>query len=226
MERVTGCPDRLGDLALLASEALTGAAADELRQHIVECGGCRAEVASLLPVAALLRDAPVPVTSDGGPAPLAGAPASHDLAERIAERVRADVRHRRRRRVVVIAVCAAAAMVLLVGVGALAGALVGSRSDDPTLSSFTTAAEGASGRFALSSTAGATQVRLVASGLDPDEVYWLWLTDASGTRTSAGTFRGGDIDLTLAAALPLERTERVWVTDAADAVVLDARIDS
>ena len=71
-----------------------------------------------------------------------------------------------------------------------------------------------------------TEIALEADGLDAGDWYWLWLTDADGDRVGAGTFQGtgGDIDVTLTAALGLEDARRIWVTDGDDEVVLDARL--
>jgi hypothetical protein len=59
---------------------------------------------------------------------------------------------------------------------------------------------------------------------DPDDVYWLWLSTPDGDRVAAGTFRG-DGHMQMSAALPYDEATRVWVTDEADEVVLDASVD-
>jgi hypothetical protein len=63
-------------------------------------------------------------------------------------------------------------------------------------------------------------------GLNRGDYYWLWVTGKSGERIPAGTFRGSDrpLDMRLTAALPLSKARRIWVTDEADQVVLDARV--
>jgi hypothetical protein len=72
-----------------------------------------------------------------------------------------------------------------------------------------------------------TEVKLVASGLDQGDWYWLWLTGDNGKRVPAGSFRGtghGAVRVTLTAALSLPDARRIWVTDRADKVILDARL--
>jgi hypothetical protein len=78
----------------------------------------------------------------------------------------------------------------------------------------------------LSETAWGTQIALDVDGLaaETDDVYWLWLSTSDGDRVAAGTFRG-DGHMQMSAALPLDDTRRVWVTDEADNVVFDAPVD-
>jgi hypothetical protein len=68
-----------------------------------------------------------------------------------------------------------------------------------------------------------TRVRLKVDGLDDGDWYWLWVTGANGKRIGAGTFTASSSreDLTMTAALAFSRTQRVWITDANDQVVLD-----
>jgi hypothetical protein len=89
--------------------------------------------------------------------------------------------------------------------------------------SFETALADTSGSFALHRNSTGTSITFTHEGLDPQEVYWLWLTDASGKRVAAGTFNGTETGatVTMQAALPIDHVVRVWVTDKADVVVLD-----
>ena len=70
-------------------------------------------------------------------------------------------------------------------------------------------------------------VELIASGLDPDVIYELWLSPPGGRwddRVAAGTFRPdaeGDVDVRLHSALPAEDTGRVWATTSEGEVALD-----
>ena len=123
-----------------------------------------------------------------------------------------------------VALAAAAVLVVAVGVGALAV----SRDDDApsgTSVAFPATAE-ATGSARLTARDTGTEIALEADGLDAGDWYWLWLTDADGDRVGAGTFQGtgGNIDVTLTAALGLEDARRIWVTDGDDKVVLDARL--
>jgi hypothetical protein len=184
--------------------------------HVDGCGACRAELAELQRTAALLALA--------DPAHLAIEPAPPaDLATRIVRHVRAErdrTRRVRRRHRLSVSLAVAACALVVAGLFA-----VRSGSDGVQLQAFTTAAPGVDGRFGLDANEQGTAVRLTHEGLDPAEVYWLWLTDDSGRRVSAGTFRGavdGDHELVLQSALPLDDAVRVWVTDEQDTVVLDA----
>jgi hypothetical protein len=71
-----------------------------------------------------------------------------------------------------------------------------------------------------------TEVILDISGLDEGEAYWMWLTDAGGDRVVAGSFTGtGErTRVVLGSALPTDEARRIWMTDEADEVVLDAEI--
>ena len=128
------------------------------------------------------------------------------------------------RRRLTTALAAAAAIVLL----ALAAVLILDRDADPSLETFSDAAPGVEGSFALQGNGQGTAVIFEHQGLDPDETYWLWLTDDSGRRVSAGTFHGaaGTTRMTLQSALPEDDAVRIWVTDTADDVVLDSHIES
>ncbi len=83
-----------------------------------------------------------------------------------------------------------------------------SRDDDApsgTSVTFPATAE-ATGSARLTARDTGTEIALEADGLDAGDWYWLWLTGADGDRVGAGTFQGtgGNIDVTLTAALGLE----------------------
>jgi hypothetical protein len=111
----------------------------------------------------------------------------------------------------------------------LVATVVARRGGDTTPAtrvSFPTSTE-AAGRAELTALETGTQVKLLASGLDAGDWYWLWLTGEDDDRVTAGTFTGapdGDVEVTLTAALRLEEARRIWVTDGADKVVLDATL--
>ena len=209
------CREWRGEVAALAlghDDAHTSRA----RAHVDGCAACRDELAELQRAAGLLALA--------DPAHLAVEPAPPaDLATRILRDVRAEwdrARGTRRRRRVAVSLAAAACALLV------AGLFVVRSGSDRELQAFTTAAPGVDGSFGLDENGQGTAVRLTHEGLDPAEVYWLWLTDDSGQRVSAGTFRGavdGD-EVLLQSALPLDDAVRVWVTDEQDTVVLDAML--
>jgi hypothetical protein len=210
------CRELQGDLAALALGRLDAGEAARVRAHVDGCAGCRVALDDLertvgvLPLVdpAVLRSEPAP-------------PA--DLADRILRQVRDERRRdrvRRRHRVLTSALAAAAALLLVaITVFAL-------RDDGASTREFAVREPGVDASFSLEANGVGTAVRLEHAGLDPDDVYWLWLTDASGTRVSAGTFHGSDdrSSLTLQSALPLDAAVRIWVTDADDAVVLDSTL--
>jgi predicted anti-sigma-YlaC factor YlaD len=210
------CRAERGDLAALALGHLDERERIRVQAHVDGCPACRAEYDELRSTtrALPLADIHALVVDHVPPA---------DLPDRILREVRAERLTRRRTlRRRMAAGLAAAAVVLLVAFGAVA---LAGRSG-PTMRPFTAAEAGASGRFALVSNDQGTSVRLVHEGLDPTDVYWLWLTDSSGKRVSAGTFLGSSSESTvnLQCALPTSAAVRVWVTDARDTVVLDASL--
>ena len=210
------CRAGRGDLAALALGRLDPDAAGRVRAHADGCAACRAELAALRGVAAALPAADL-AHLDADPAP------PLDLGDRIVAAIDREAMRRPRGRRLRVAVAAiAAAVVLAVGVAAVATRDSGDRT--PTMQAFAVAAPGVDARYSLQANGAGTVVRFAQSGLDPQQRYWLWLTDASGRRVSAGSFTGTPTGgpLVLQTALPLADAKRIWLTDAADAVVLDA----
>ena len=61
-------------------------------------------------------------------------------------------------------------------------------------------------------------------GANDSDPYWLWLTDATGHRLAAATFRDGrdgSFSIRGHGAIAYRDVQRVWVTDAQNHVVLD-----
>jgi hypothetical protein len=214
------CRGRRGDVAAYALGRLTPDEATRTLAHLDGCPTCRDALAELRSTAALL-----PLADhrriDSQPVP------PPDLGERIQQKVREDRRAQRaritRRRLTTVLAAAAAIVVL-----AVAAILIVDRDRGPTLQAFSDAVPGVDGSFALEANDQGTAVLFEHRGLDPDETYWLWLTDESGRRMSAGTFHGGASDttrITLQSALPEDQAVRIWVTDTADDVVLDSQIE-
>ena len=206
-----------GELAALALGRLDPDREVAVQAHLDGCAGCRDELGLLQGTVRALEmvDAAELGEGPGEPPP--------DLEARIAARHAAEQaeqagqRRRSRRRRVLAAASLAAAAVLV----ALVLAWPDRGAPDE---SFARAEEGAEASFALEAKPFGTEVRLAVDGLD-DGVYWLWLTDAAGERTAAGTFRGGTGErvVTLTAGVDRDDVDRVWVTDEADRVVLDTR---
>lgn len=219
------CRDRAGDLAAAALGRLEPAARTGLEAHVEGCAGCRAELHGLRAVGGLLdrvewrgaagADAGAGAAVDGA----VGVAPPPDLGTRIETSTRSERVARRMRRGAAVAAGA--------GVAALAAALF-------VLAPWSASTEGRTIRFesaadvdaeaVLVERAWGTEIELEASGLEPGDVYWLWITGDDGKRVTAGTFRAsaGRARVVAAAALPLHDTRRVWLTDASDAVVLDA----
>ncbi|HEX7095348.1 MAG TPA: anti-sigma factor, partial [Acidimicrobiales bacterium] len=212
------CRDRRGDVAALALGNLDDEEATRTQAHVDGCARCRAALEDLRRVARVLPAAD-PERLQSQPVPPAG------LGERITRRVRDEAlarrRQARRRRLAAVAACAAAVLAVVAVVF-----LVRDGTGGPRMHEFTIRAAGVEGWFAVEGNEQGTAVRLEHEGLDPQDVYWLWLTDASGRRVSAGTFRGASerSALTLHSALPEEEAVRIWVTDEHDEVVLDSLI--
>jgi anti-sigma-K factor RskA len=211
------CRERRGDVALLAIGRLDASDVARVQAHVDGCAACRAALHELRSIAEVL-----PLV-DAAPIPAPAAPPA-DLADRILRQVRDERRaHDARRRRHVTAVAAAAAIALLV---VIAGFVVIARDDSPTTHDFAVEAPGVDGSFSIQANAEGTAVTLVHEGLDPEDVYWLWLTDASGQRVSAGTFHGSTdrSSLVLQSAMTADAAVRIWVTDEDDAVVLDSQL--
>jgi|EndMetStandDraft_2_1072991.scaffolds.fasta_scaffold283768_2 anti-sigma-K factor RskA/putative zinc finger protein len=215
MSTPRACHEWSGDLAALALGTIDPRDAVRVRAHVDGCAACRAELSDLQRTAGVLPLVdPDALLVDPSP-PL-------DLADRILTRVRDEqhLRRARRRRRTVAALAAAAAIVVAVTVGAVV------RDEGPAAREFAVEAPGVDATFTLRANGEGTAVRLDHQGLDPEDVYWLWLTDASGKRVSAGTFHGstGHSSLTLQSAMDIDDAVRIWVTDESDGVVLDATL--
>jgi hypothetical protein len=145
------------------------------------------------------------------------------LGGQVVDRIASERRRRRQRRTRrVLAI--AAAVLAVVGIGA---ALVVDRSQSGAGAQVVfPSVNGVHGEASLEAQDAGTEVALDAGGLRDGEMYWLWLTGENGRRISAGTFTGQpeDIHVTLTAALALDDTRRIWVTDEDDTVVLDALV--
>jgi len=208
------CREWRGDLAAMAINRLHPDERARVRAHTDGCANCRAELTMLEHLGRAMTHADA-TRLDHEPAP------PPELRDRIMMRLsdeRAVVRRLARRRIGVAIAAVAAVVVLAFGATIV---LHDSGSDDRVPFSF--ALPDTSGSFSLHRNSTGTSIDFTHEGLDPSAIYWLWLTDASGKRVAAGTFRGTatPATVTMQAALPLELVVRVWVTDRADLVVLD-----
>jgi hypothetical protein len=212
--------DWTGDAALHALGRLPEDEAADLEDASRESAELQEELAELRQTAAMLG------VGDVGSVGAAPTP-PRDLPERIIAAV-ADTRRQRgrtvRRRIAAVAVGAAAATVVVI---ALVAMLADDRSQ-PEFAVFEITADQVDGRYALEGNAVGTSITLEFEGLDQETLYWLWLTDAYGQRSSAGTFvgdGGGGSVVMLQSGLPLESAARIWVTDEVDDVVLDSELE-
>ena len=187
-----------------------------LDDHLARCPECRAELDDLRTAAdaVLLADPATP--HDTSRPPL-------DLPQRILAQVNAESARRRWRRTGAIA---AAVVFVVAGAGFMVARFGGGSSQHDTARIDLLGTADTSGTATLIAHAWGTEVALDVDGLSDGEVYWLWLTGDDGDRVGAGTFTGtgGEMHAVLASALPAEDARRIWLTDEADAIVLDAMI--
>lgn len=191
-----------------------------LGSHLAGCEACRAEADSLMAVAAVSlafdpdRSTELPANGDQPPA---------DLAERVVAGVAAERRSGRGRAAVVAVGVAAVALV---------ASVLALRDDGPTRLDgdevqFALVPEGADVTAVVADDAEGSLVEVVATGLDPEITYALWLSPAGGTwddRVPAGTFRpdaDGEVDARLPCALPAEQAGRIWATTSEGQIALD-----
>ncbi|HET9728614.1 MAG TPA: anti-sigma factor [Acidimicrobiia bacterium] len=210
------CRDLRGALGA-AALGVTDNEAVALQAHLEGCESCRAELAELRGVARALPLADLSHVRGAlaEPSPeLAGVVIDRITRERVAHR------HRLRRRVAAIGGIAAALAAAVVAVVLL---IPGASSPAPTRIALTSSVHGVSARATMRAREAGTEVTFRVEGLHDGDTYWLWLTGDDGKRIAAGTFRGTDTrtDLMMTSALPLRDVRRVWVTDAANDVVLD-----
>lgn len=182
--------------------------------HLEGCGECRRELDSLRSVASALRLADVEHLDVRTAGP--------DLEERIVRRIATEARAARRKTWIGAAAGAAVAATVLFVALVVTGE-GGERGRQVVLA----ADGGTAGSAALVGRPWGTEITLRVTGLDRDEVYWLWLSDTTGERVGAGTLTGtdGEVTAVLASALPLDEARRIWMTDEDSEVTLDARID-
>jgi len=210
------CRELRGDLAMraLGREGTPSNAA--LEAHLDGCAECRAELDDLRSVGQALRLADADHVSRAVETP-------PGLSARIFDVVGAGVALRNRRNRVVVTAVSALVVAAAVAVGLFLWR--GDASPDHTVE---LAGSEATGTAELVARSWGTEVGLEVTGLDDGEVYWLWLTGEDGKRVGAGTLTGtgGTVTAVLSSAIPFEDARRIWLTDEADAVILDAMIDS
>lgn len=209
------------DLSALALGALPPEDRVALLAHVDGCPGCAAALAELRSTVTILDRADVTHLERLNPPP-------RGLDARVLAVVEQERARVRQRRIVVRwGLAAAAAAVALAGVGTvLAGREPAPTTPADVVALGDPAGVGQPGVTAtLTAKAWGTAVDLVVVGSEPGVVYRVWLADEQGTRTSAGTFRGADRTLTVAAAAGLARSQAAAIglsTDAGDPLVTAA----
>jgi anti-sigma-K factor RskA len=210
------CREWRGDVAALVLGRLTPGERARVMAHVDACADCRTELTMLEQLSRAMAHADA-THLDDEPAP---PPELRDRILTLLRAERADARRARRRTRLLVA-AAAAALVIALGAGV---AWQQSDGDDPI--AFDVALDDSHGSFELHGSAAGTTITLQYEGLHDGEVYWLWLTDATGRRVGAGTFLGTNehASMTMQAALPFDRVVRVWITDEDDETVLDKEL--
>ena len=132
---------------------------------------------------------------------------------------------RRRARRISLAVLAAAVVLAVVAIVGLGHSSPGTRPEQVALAAKDTA-PGASATAALRPQPYGIAIDLNVAGLDEGTVYALWLADASGTRSPAGTFVAGHDGKAgrrhQHRVLPRDMAVKIWITDPNDTTVLAA----
>lgn len=197
---------------LLGAHALGHLEGDEragLEAHLEGCARCRAELASLEPVARMLPHAD---PARFGPAPQP----PPELGQRIAATIAAErerTQRRKRRRAFGgfalggAAAALAAAVLLLFVFG-------GSGEDATQQVRFANLPEGISIDATLQPHAYGTEIHMYVHGVPSGTLCRVWLRGPNGVSYPAGTFRyrwGDDSDAVLSSALDMSRTRAVVV---------------
>jgi hypothetical protein len=202
-----GCRNRREALGLYVLGQLAEPEREALEAHIEGCPGCRAEVASLEPVARLLPLAD-PERLDKVPAP------PPDLGGRIAASIAAERRaqrrsHRLRFGLAFGGVAAAAAAALAIFV------LPGRGGGEPSQRVvFESVPPGVAISASLQPKPFGTEIRMEVSGIRSGTLCRVFFRRNDGARVPVGTFRyryGGDSDAVLSSALDLSRASAVGV---------------
>lgn len=191
-----------------------------VQAHLVGCPDCRAEVAALEPVVAVLRELD-PSAADALDPPDA---LEADVLVAVAGRRRAGARRSRLRR---------AGGALLVAAGVAAAFLAGSwsagpRDEPPVIAvDLRLDAPGLTADAGLVRHTWGTELKLEATGLAAGQSYAVTFVRADGSRVSAGSFLGTGADpvrCSVNAALPVDEARQLLVTDPRGALVMDAEL--
>ena len=211
------CRDWRGELAATAAGQPDPDKQPGFGAHLDGCPECREELRELSRVAATLWLVDPDRLANPPRPPLTLA---QDVSDAVATVRRRKHQSARWRNVLVGGLAAAAVFAVILSIVAVTVDSSGDQTAQHV--AFTKAPPGVAASADLTAADWGTQIQLQVDGLGGDgDVYWLWLSTDDGSRIAAGTF-SGDGTMHMAAALPLDKAARVWVTDKSDAVVLDA----
>lgn len=182
-----------------------------LEEHLETCPDCRAEVEELKPVARSLEKVRLQPEPIRPPA---------NLEERVLGGVsRAARRERSRRNALILGAAATLVAVLITG-------MLLTR-EEPARRVDLAAAQGVEASAEMGARSWGTAIDLRVAGLAGNEVFAVWLEDAAGERTSAGTFRsveGKELSVSLASSLPLSDATVLGISDQRGQTVMQARL--
>lgn len=184
--------------------------------HLDRCPSCRTEADELAAVSRLLPLAQ-PAHLDQPPSPPPG------LVTQVVERLR-DERRTRRRTAWRARVAVVAAAVVGVVVGAIGATTVGDEEPERGRPiAFTVVEDAITAEARLTERPWGAGISLAARGLEPGEVYAVWLQQPDGSRVSAGTFRAGPdraIRCYMTAGVPPDEATALGVSDSDGRTVL------
>jgi hypothetical protein len=213
-------------------DSLAGSLSDERKAefdaHKRSCAGCAEAMLQLDSEASLLRGADVDLDAverfDMPPAGLGARVTQAIERARTEESTVLPLEPRRRRHRISLAIVAAAILVAVVGIVGLGHSSPGPRPEQVALAAKENA-PGASATAALRAQPYGIAIDLRVAGLDEGTVYAVWVADASGTRSPAGTLVAGNdgrAAIDTRTALPRDKAVKIWVTDPNDTTVLAA----
>ena len=207
MKTRNDCRDRRESLGAYALGQLRGAERVALEAHLEGCAECRAELASLEPVARMLPHAD-PSRFESAPQP------PPELGARIAARIAAERRQDRRRRRLFGGFAlggATAALAAALAIFVLPG---GGSSTPQKHVAFASLPKGVKIGATLEPHAYGTSIHMYVHGIASGTLCRVSLRGPGGVTYPAGTFRyrwGEDSDAVLSSALDLSRTRTIVV---------------
>lgn len=205
-----GCRQWRGELGAYALGRLSDSERAALEGHLEGCDACRAELATLTPVATLLERA--------DPARLEQAPRAPDgLAGRVLGRIRAEQRAKRKRRIrwggFAIAGAVATAAIAVVMVSSLGGGETSQEIPGVQTVAFKTNDPQLHLGAALVPRAWGTEIHMYVKGAKRGELCRVWLRPKGGAKDPAGSFtyhyEGPDDVAILTSAIPTKNVRTV-----------------